>query len=70
MQECTLVEFFHLASYEKLLLYDYFMFSLEGSSEPSNTVDQVMIVETDFENSRRYNVIDVTCCNVVHKGRL
>ena len=46
------------------------MFSLEGSPELSNTVDQVVIAKTDFENSGRCNIVDVTCCNVVDKGRL
>ena len=46
------------------------MLSLEGSPELSHTVDQVVIAKTDFENSGRYNIVDVTCCNVVNKGRL
>ena len=46
------------------------MLSLEGSLELSHTVEQVVIAKTDFENSGRYNIVDVTCCNVVNKGRL
>ena len=39
----------------------------ESSRKLSNTVDQVVIAESYFENTRRYNIIGVSCCNMVNK---